>query len=109
MEFVYRTTSWNQSFLFKEVRSSRLLQLALSLTQLVLSIISDLICAAFPILFLRNLQIKMRTKVALCTLMGLGVMYDKLSLKDTKSALVLLTTGIAPPLAVRSVQSYPGL
>ncbi|KAK0507763.1 hypothetical protein JMJ35_009652 [Cladonia borealis] len=43
------------------------------LAQGILSIISDLICAAFPVLFLRNLQIKMRTKVALCVLMGLGV------------------------------------
>ena len=88
MEFAYRTTSWNQSSLLKEVRSSPLLQLALSLTRLVLSIISDLICAAFPVLFLRNLQIKMRTKVALCVLMGLGVMYDKLSLEAKKRALV---------------------
>ncbi len=84
MEFVYRTTSWNQSFLLKEVRSIRLLQPSLSLTRLVLSVISDLICAAFPVLFLRNLQIKMRTKVALCSLMGLGVMYEKLSLKNPK-------------------------
>ena len=76
MAFVYRTMSWNQSSLLKEVRSSPFLQLTLWLTRLVLSIISDLICAAFPVLFLRNLQIKLRTKVALCALMGLGVMYD---------------------------------
>ena len=60
------------------------------LTQLVLSIISDLICAAFPILFLRNLQIKIRTKVALCALMGLGAMYEKLSLENTEPAYVCL-------------------
>ena len=41
----------------------------------VLSVFTDLICAAFPIFFLRNLQVKLRTKVALCLLMGLGVMY----------------------------------
>ena len=64
-----------------------LLKLALSLTPLVLSIISDLTCAAFPVLFLRNLRIKMRTKVALCVLMGLGVMYDKMSIEATKPAL----------------------
>ena len=87
MAFVYQTTNWNQSFLLKEVRSNPLVQLALSLTRLVLSIISDLICAAFPVLFLRNLQIKMRTKVALCALMGLGVMYDKCSLKNKKPVL----------------------
>ena len=39
-----------------------------------LSTITDLICAAFPTLFLRNLQVKLRTKIALCLLMGLGVM-----------------------------------
>ncbi len=44
------------------------------LTTVVLSIVSDLICAAFPILFLRNLQISIRTKIALFVLMGLGVM-----------------------------------
>lgn len=46
----------------------------LKLTNPVLSVITDLICAAFPVFFLRNLQVKTRTKVALCSLMGLGVM-----------------------------------
>ncbi len=41
----------------------------------VLSIITDLLCAAFPAIFLRGLQVKLRTKIALFTLMGLGVMY----------------------------------
>lgn len=41
--------------------------------ELVLSVVSDLICAAFPIIVLRNLQVKMSTKVGLCILMGLGV------------------------------------
>ena len=41
---------------------------------IVLSIITDLICAAFPIFFLRGLQVRLRTKIALCVLMGLGVM-----------------------------------
>lgn len=40
----------------------------------VLSTISDLVLAALPAIFLRNLQISFRTKVALCMLMGLGVM-----------------------------------
>ncbi|KAL9001092.1 MAG: hypothetical protein Q9188_005517 [Gyalolechia gomerana] len=43
------------------------------IAQGVLSIITDLICAAFPIFFLRGLKIKLRTKMALCLLMGLGV------------------------------------
>ena len=87
MEFVYQITSWNQLSLHKEVGSCPFLRHALSLTRLVLSIISDLICAAFPVLFLRNLQIKKRTKVALCVLMGLGVMYGKSSLKTTNQRL----------------------
>lgn len=41
----------------------------------VLSVISDLILAALPAIFLRNLQIGIRTKVGLCLLMGLGVLY----------------------------------
>ena len=42
---------------------------------IVLSVISDLILAALPAIFLRNLQIGLRTKVGLCLLMGLGVLY----------------------------------
>lgn len=45
------------------------------ITATVLSVIADLICAALPIIFLRNLQINRRTKIGLCLLMGLGVMY----------------------------------
>ena len=41
----------------------------------VLSIIADLILAALPVIFLRNLQIGLRTKVCLCLLMGLGILY----------------------------------
>ena len=40
----------------------------------VFSILSDFICAGFPILLLWDVQISKRTKVALCMLMGLGVM-----------------------------------
>ena len=40
----------------------------------VISIASDFILAAFPILILRKVQIKPRLKVGLCVLMGLGVM-----------------------------------
>ena len=40
----------------------------------VLSAVTDLICAAFPVFFLRDLQVKFRVKLALCVLMGLGVM-----------------------------------
>ena len=43
------------------------------LIDLVLSVVTDLICAAFPIIVLRNLQVKLSTKIGLCVLMGLGV------------------------------------
>ncbi|KAL8906481.1 MAG: hypothetical protein Q9207_002019 [Kuettlingeria erythrocarpa] len=41
----------------------------------VLSIVSDLICAAFPIFFLSGMHVKLRTKIALCFLMALGGMH----------------------------------
>ncbi|KAI4287806.1 MAG: hypothetical protein L6R35_002937 [Caloplaca aegaea] len=43
------------------------------IAQGVLSIVTDLICAAFPVFFLRGLQVKVRTKVGLCLLMGMGL------------------------------------
>lgn len=43
------------------------------LAQGILSVISDLILAALPAIFLRNIQIGLRIKVGLCLLMGLGV------------------------------------
>lgn len=43
------------------------------IAQGVLSIITDLICAALPAIFLRNLQRSLKAKIGLCTLMGLGV------------------------------------
>lgn len=50
-------------------------QLGVLTIDAVLSVISDLILAALPAIFLRNLQIGIRTKVGLCLLMGLGVLY----------------------------------
>ncbi|KAL8757326.1 MAG: hypothetical protein Q9199_002310 [Rusavskia elegans] len=43
------------------------------IAQGVLSIITDLICAAFPVFFLKGLQVSLRTKIGLCLLMGLGL------------------------------------
>ena len=40
----------------------------------VLSIFTDLVCAALPCIFLRNVQIGRKTKIGLCILMSLGVM-----------------------------------
>ena len=47
---------------------------------LVFSIITDLILSCFPIFVLRGVKINIRTKIGLCVLMGLGVMYDDLPL-----------------------------
>ena len=41
----------------------------------VISIVTDFIGATFPIFLLWNVDIKLRSKVALCLLMGLGVVY----------------------------------
>ena len=41
----------------------------------VLSIVTDLVCAALPSIFLRNVQINRKTKIGLCILMSLGVMW----------------------------------
>ena len=41
---------------------------------LVLSIITDLICAALRAIFLRNLQFSKKTKIGLSLLTGMGVM-----------------------------------
>ena len=42
--------------------------------QSVVSIISDFMLSAAPVIILRNLQIEFTSKVGLCVLMGLGVM-----------------------------------
>ena len=45
----------------------------------VISIVSDVILAAFPILILYKVQISFKLKLALCALMGLGLMYVSIS------------------------------
>lgn len=40
----------------------------------VISLVSDFAFASFPILLLWKVQIKLRRKIALCFLMGFGVM-----------------------------------
>ena len=49
----------------------------------VISIISDFFLSAFPILILRKVQIRLRDKVGLCLLMGLGVITGSLSIVRT--------------------------
>lgn len=40
----------------------------------VISIVSDFTLASYPILILWNVQMKLKTKIALCCLMGVGVL-----------------------------------
>ena len=56
------------------------------IAQGVLSIITDFICAAFPIVLLRNLKIKTQTKIALCSLMGLGIITGGIAMARTVTA-----------------------
>ena len=39
------------------------------------AIVTDLVCAGFPIIILRRLKISRRTKYALWVIMGIGVLY----------------------------------
>ena len=41
----------------------------------MVSIVTDFIGAAFPIVLLWNVDIRLRSKIALCLLMGLGAVY----------------------------------
>ena len=45
------------------------------ISQALISIISDVMLAIFPIVLLWKVQIALRIKVGLCALMGLGLMY----------------------------------
>ena len=42
------------------------------------SVLCDWILATLPIVFLWNLQMKVRVKVGICALMGMGYLYDHL-------------------------------
>ena len=78
MALVFRTIRSSRWCSLKEVCDHPWTCQGVCLTQcLVLSIITDLICAALPAIFLRNLQINLHTKIGLCVLMGLGIMYAK--------------------------------
>lgn len=56
------------------------------IAQCVLSFITDFICAAFPIVLLRNLKIKKQSKIALCCLMGLGIITGGIAIARTATA-----------------------
>jgi hypothetical protein len=65
--------SWNKQTpgtCFTDAQLQRII-----ISQAIISIISDLMLALFPIVLLWNVQIALRTKAGLCTLMGLGLMY----------------------------------
>lgn len=56
------------------------------IAQAVFSFITDFICAAFPIVLLRNLKIKKQSKIALCCLMGLGIVTGAIAIARTATA-----------------------
>ena len=56
------------------------------IAQAVFSFITDFICAAFPIVLLRNLKIRKQSKIALCCLMGLGIVTGAIAIARTATA-----------------------
>lgn len=56
------------------------------IAQCVFSFTTDFICAAFPIVLLRNLNIKKKSKIALCCLMGLGIITGGIAIARTATA-----------------------
>ena len=56
------------------------------IAQCVFSFVTDFICAAFPIVLLRNLHIKRQSKIALCCLMGLGIITGGIAIARTATA-----------------------
>jgi len=53
---------------------------------LVISFLTDFICAAFPLVLLRNLNIPRRSKHGLCLLMGLGIITGAIAIARTATA-----------------------
>ena len=56
------------------------------IAQCVFFFITDFICAASPIVLLRNLKIKKQSKIALCCLMGLGIITGGIAIARTVTA-----------------------
>ena len=52
------------------------------ITLSALDAFTDLICAALPIIVISRLQLNIRAKLAICVLMGLGVLYETKILSD---------------------------
>ncbi|KAL6720576.1 hypothetical protein ACLMJK_002500 [Lecanora helva] len=55
----------------------------INIVQGVISFLTDLICAAFPIVLLRNLSIRRQSYIGLCFLMGLGVVTGAIAIART--------------------------
>lgn len=63
--------AWNNNimgFCFSRGQQERII-----IAQAIISIVSDFTLASYPILILWNVQMKLKTKIALCCLMGVGV------------------------------------
>ena len=56
------------------------------IAQGVFSFLTDFICAAFPVVLLRNLNIRKQSKIALCCLMGLGIITGGIAIARTATA-----------------------
>lgn len=57
------------------VRLDNLINAALANGLVAVSVVTDFIGAGFPVVLLWKVDIPLRRKVALCLLMGLGIMY----------------------------------
>ncbi|KAL8962232.1 MAG: hypothetical protein Q9193_001338 [Seirophora villosa] len=55
----------------------------INLIQAVFSFLTDFICAAFPVYLLRNLNIRRQSYIALCVLMGLGIVTGGIAIART--------------------------
>ncbi|KAL9130807.1 MAG: hypothetical protein Q9217_001110 [Psora testacea] len=73
--------AWNSKLPGKCFSEGQLERIIIS--QAIISIISDFFLSAFPILILRKVQISFRSKVGLCSLMGLGIITGALSIART--------------------------
>ena len=65
------------------------------IAQGVLSFITDFLCAAFPVVLLRNLHIKKQSKIGLCCLMGLGIITGGIAIARVATASQVLSRDLS--------------
>ena len=65
------------------------------IAQGVLSFITDFLCAAFPVVLLRNLHIKKQSKIGLCCLMGLGIITGGIAIARVATARQVLSRDLS--------------